>query len=110
MSSIDGRWHLVGVNTPEDQIPQHRVDLVFHDDTDGLRGAILSRHDGSEIPLQAVAVSDGNLRFKMGPAPGEPATDSPFLLLTAVEDRFEGAWDMPGAEHLRLKLVRSPRP
>ena len=29
--------------------------------------------------------------------------------MTAVADRFEGRWDVPGAEHIRLKLVRAAR-
>ena len=53
MSSLAGRWHLVAAECPENEIPQHRVDFVFHDEPAGLRGAILSRRDGSEIPLQA---------------------------------------------------------
>ena len=104
--SLDGRWHLVAAECPDDQLPQHRVDLVFHDETTGLRGAILSRNDGSEIPLHAVAFSGVELRLKMSAA-GQPAADSPFLVMAPVADRFEGGWDQPGTEHIRLKLVRA---
>ena len=29
MGSLAGRWHLVAAECPENQIPRHRVDLVF---------------------------------------------------------------------------------
>ena len=106
--SLDGRWHLFGAECPDDQIPDHRVDLVFHHEPTGLRGAILSRGDGSEIiQLHSVAFSDGELRLMMAVPPGQPAADPPFLVLSAVSDRFEGGWDKPGMEHIRLKLVRA---
>jgi hypothetical protein len=105
--SMAGRWHLVPLECPEDQIPHHRVDLVFHDEADGLRGAILSRADGSEIPLQTVAFNGQELRVKMSVPRGQPAADPPFLVMAAVADRFEGGWDTPGAEHIRLKLIRA---
>jgi hypothetical protein len=38
---------------------------------------------------------------------GPPTTDAPTLVMIAVGDRLEGAWDMPGAEHIRLKLIRA---
>jgi hypothetical protein len=107
--ALAGRWHLVAAECPEDQIPQHRVDLVFHDEPDGVRGAVLSRGDGSEIPLQAVAFSGAELRLKMSAPRGQPAADSPFLVMTPVADRFEGGWDTPGTEHIRLKLIRARR-
>jgi hypothetical protein len=105
--SVAGRWHLVAAECPEDQIPQHRVDLVFHDESAGLRGAILSRGDGSEVPLHTVAFSGVELRLKMSGPPGQPAVDSPILVMAAVADRFEGGWDKPGTEHIRLKLIRA---
>jgi hypothetical protein len=104
--SLDGRWHLVSAECPDDQIPQHRVDFVFHDEPAGLRGAILSRADGSEIPLHSVAFSGGELRLKMA-LPSQPDANPPFLVMAAVADRFEGGWDRPGIEHIRLKLVRA---
>ena len=104
---VAGRWHLVAAECPDDQIPQHRVDFVFHDEPGGLRGAIVSRADNSEIPLQAVIFSGTELRLKMSVPAGQPAADPPFLVMTAVADRFEGGWDRPGTEHIRLKLIRA---
>jgi len=107
-SPLDGRWHLVAAECPDDQIPQHRVDLIFHDEPTGLRGAILSRGDGSsEIPLHSVVFTGVELRLKMFAAPDQPAADPPFLVMAPVADHFEGGWDMPGTEHIRLKLVRA---
>ena len=105
--SLAGRWHLVAADCPEEQIPPHRVDLIFHNHPAGLRGATLSRADGSEIPLQMVTFSGAELRLKMSETPGQPNADAPFLVMVAVGDRFEGGWDKPGTEHIRLKLVRA---
>jgi hypothetical protein len=81
--------------------------LVFHDEPDGVRGAILSRGDGSEIPLHTVSFSGAELRLKMSAPRGQLAADPPFLVMAAVADRFEGGWDTPGTEHIRLKLIRA---
>ena len=105
--SLAGRWHLVAADCPKDEIPQHRVDFVFYDEPDGLRGAILSRVDGSEFPLHTVAFNGAELRLKMSVPPGQPPVDPPFLVMAAVADRFEGGWEPPGMEHIRLKLVRA---
>ena len=107
LGSLAGRWHLLAAESPDDQIPQHRVDLVFHEDPAGLRGAVLSRRNGSEIAIGEVGFDGVTLRLKMGAAPGQPIGDLPFLVMTPVADRFEGAWDQPGLEGLRLKLVRA---
>jgi len=106
-ASVSGRWHLVAADCPEDEIPDHRVDLVFHDEPSGLRGAILSRTDGSEIPLHTVTFDGVELRLKMSGPTSQPGADTPFLVMAAVADRFEGRWDKPGMEHIRIKLVRA---
>jgi hypothetical protein len=103
---LDGRWQLVAAEYPDGVIPDHRVDLVFYAEAAGLRGAILSRGDGKEIPLHTVLFSGAELRLKMSMAPGQPGADPPFLVMAAVADRFEGGWDLPGTEHIRLKLIR----
>src|SRR3990170_6610973 len=101
MGSLAVRWHLVAAESAENQIPRHRVDLVFHDEPAGLRGAVLSRRDGREIPLQAVTFSGEELRLKMSVRPGQPAAAPPFLVMAPVADRFEGGWETPGAKHIR---------
>ena len=106
--SLAGRWHLVAAECPENQIPGHRVDLVFYDEPAGLRGAVLPRRrDRNEIPLQAVTFSGEELRLKMPVPPGQPAADPPFLVMAPVADRFEGGWETPEAKHIRLKLIRA---
>jgi len=105
--SLTGRWHLLAADWPEHELPHHRVDLVFHDDADGLRGAIRSRVDDTEIPLQAVTFSGGELRVQMAAPPGGLTGDAPTLVMANAGGRFEGGWDMPGAEHIRLKLIRA---
>ena len=106
-ASLAGRWHLVASECPDDQIPDHRVDLVFHDEPGGLRGAVLSRGDGREVPLHSVTLIGPELRLRMSVPPGRLDADLPYLVMRAVANRFEGAWDSPGPEHIRLKLVRA---
>jgi hypothetical protein len=43
----------------------------------------------------------------MSVPPGQLDADLPYLVMRAVANRFEGAWDSPGPEHIRLKLVRA---
>jgi hypothetical protein len=43
----------------------------------------------------------------MSVPPGRLDADLPYLVMRAVANRFEGAWDSPGPEHIRLKLVRA---
>jgi hypothetical protein len=83
---LAGCWHLVAATCPEGQVPQHRVDLVFYDGPAGLRGAILSRNDGPEIPLVAVDFNGVGLRVKMSARPGAPAADPPSLVMAVVAD------------------------
>ena len=106
---VAGRWHLVAADCPEDQIPDHRVDFVFHNEPAGLRGVVLSRVDGREIPLHTVAFNGAELRLRMAVRPSQTTADPPFLVMTPVGDRFEGAWDGPGIPHIRLKLIRAPQ-
>jgi len=108
-NSLDGRWHLIAAECPDDEIPQHRVDLAFHDEQSGLRGAIVSRADGSEMPLESIAFDGQELRLRMAAAPGPCAPTPPFLVMAAVAERFEVGWDLPAMRHIRLKLVRAAR-
>jgi len=105
--SIDGRWHLVPVTCPDGEIPAHRVDLVFSTGPTGVRGAILSRVDDREVPLHSVTFDGSELRLRMGLSPIPRAAESPYLVMRVAADHLEGAWDGPGTEHVRLKLVRA---
>jgi hypothetical protein len=102
---LAGQWHLVAAECAEDELPEHRVDLVFHDEPAGLRGAILSRVDGREVPLHSVTLNGPELRLRMSVPQGQPDVEMPCLVLRSVADRFEGAWDTPGTEHIRIKMI-----
>ena len=106
--SIAGRWHLVSAATPDGHLPAHRLDLIFYDEGDGLRGAVLLR-TGAEVPLQALSVTETELRLQVSPLE-DASGERPFLVMSPVGDRFEGAWDMAGAADIRLKLVRAADP
>lgn len=103
---LAGAWHLVPLDSPEGELPPHRVDLVFHDDEKGLRGAVLSR-DGKEVPLESVAFDGSELRLRMAKHPNAPPRELPFVVMAKVDDHFEGQWDAPAVRHIRLKLVRA---
>ena len=105
--SIDGRWHLVPATCADGEIPTHRVDLIFHDEPDGLRGALLSRVDDRQVPLHSLTFDGVELRLRMSAAPIPTSAESPYLVMRVTTDHFEGAWDGPGTEHIRLKLVRA---
>lgn len=106
---IDGRWHLVDLAADEQQVPAHRVDLVFHDAGGVFRGAMVNRVTQTEIPLTVVAFGGATLRIQM-PAPSGGAQDEmPWLVMTRVDDAFHGRWqDAHGtAMGPTLKLVRA---
>ena len=105
--SIGGRWHLVSVTESEGAAPEHGVDLVFYDEPAGLRGAVRSKGDGREFPLQSVSFTGTELRLQMSPRPGTSGANLPFLVMAPVGDHFEGGWAIPGTAHLRLKLIRA---
>src|SRR5688572_5861281 len=109
VASLAGRWHLVAAECPEDQMPEHRVDLVFYDEPTELRGAIVSRVDDREMPLHTVILNGPELRLRMSVPQAQPDVDLPYLVMRALADRFEGAWNTPGTEHIRLKLVRAQK-
>jgi PhnB protein len=95
----------VALDAPEDELPPHRLDLVFRDDTAGLIGAVLLR-SGNEIPLQSLTFSGTELRLQLRPPDFAPDTEMPFLVMTPAGDRFEGRWNSPETADIPLKLVR----
>jgi hypothetical protein len=106
---LHGDWHQLDVDADEHDIPDHRMDLRFasHDGT--LRGAILNRNTGDEIPLAAAAFDGAVLRYQMAPPPGHTAPALPWMVMTRVADKFEGRWETaPGvAVGPIMKLVRA---
>lgn len=108
--SVVGRWSLVPVDTPEDNLPGHRVDFDFRDGPDGLHGVVLNRFAGAEIPLQTLTFDGETLRLQMSPPPNSQMDPLPFLIMKRVDHRFEGQWDMKAAAHLHLKLLKTAMP
>jgi hypothetical protein len=93
----------------EQDVPQHRMDLRFEGRDQELRGAILHRFTGEEMPL-AEAVFDGSeLRLQMYAPPDEEQSDMPWLVMTRIAEKFEGHWRNPQGATMgpRLKLVRA---
>jgi hypothetical protein len=104
--SVVGKWHLLDLAADETHVPHHRVDLVFRADADQLRGAILSRGSGAEIPLASVQFDGDILRLQMhAPKDGQQA-DMPFLVMHRTNGKFEGSWTPSGKMDRGLKLVR----
>jgi len=69
-NTILGDWYLLastGVN-----MPLHHMDLRFKNVSGELRGAIVSRVDGSEIPLASSEFDGSTLRFKRGSQRQDP--------------------------------------
>src|SRR5438045_1319468 len=89
---LDGDWHELDLNADEQHIPQHRMDLRFAAREGRLRGAILNRNTGDEIPLAGVAFDGRELRFQMDPPPGRSPAEMPWMVMTRVGDKFEGRW------------------
>jgi len=111
--SIAGRWTLVPVEADEQNLPVHRVDFDFREGPEGLHGVVLNRFAGAEIPLQTLTFDGTTLRLQMSPPPNRDMDPLPFLVMTAVGDRFdrfEGRWDMKSAARLHLKLLKIPMP
>lgn len=108
MASLDGTWHLVGIDDDEADLPEHRVDLVLREEAGRLTGAVRSRADGREIPLAFVEHRGDTLRLQMTAMGGGRQADLPTLVMKAAGDRFEGEWVRADGRTagLQLKLVR----
>jgi hypothetical protein len=105
--SVAGKWHLLDIAADEARLPHHRVDLVFHAEADRLRGAILSRGSGAEIPLASVHFDGAVLRLQMQAPKDKDQAEMPFLVMHRTDGRFEGSWTPSGKMDRALKLVRN---
>lgn len=111
--AIIGKWHLLDITADETDIPQHRMDLVFHDKS---HGAILRRDNGEEMPLAAVSFDGATLRLQLTSPPGKSQSEMPWLVMTLNDYRFEGSYQTAAGEPVespgrrcRLKLVPAKR-
>lgn len=108
---ITGKWHLLDESADEINIPHHRMDLVFKTENEKLRGVILNRNNGAEIPLAAVEFDGATLRLRMQAPEGEDPTSLPTLVMTMTGEKLEGYWMKSETEKMgpRLKLVRAKK-
>jgi hypothetical protein len=106
MPAIIGKWHLLDIAADETNIPQHRMDLVFHDQS---CGAILRRDNVEEVLLAAVQFDGTILRLQMAAPSGNAQAEVPWLSMVLTGVRFEGFYqDSVGASvGCKLKLVRA---
>jgi hypothetical protein len=104
---ILGDWHMLGLADSEAPVPNHRVDLRFKTVNGTLRGAMLNRNDGTEMPLPLCELQGDTLRFQMAAPAGKAQAEMPVMVMTANGKRFEGAWSsLPGP---KFKLVRAQK-
>lgn len=108
---IVGKWHLLDEGADEVNIPHHRMDLVFKMESNQLRGAILNRNNGAEIPLAAVEFDGATLRLRMQASEDESHTTLPTLVMTMTGEKLEGYWMKSETEKMgpMLKLVRAKK-
>ena len=107
-NDILGKWHLLDEAADENNIPDHRMDLLFKIDIGQLRGAILNRNTGEEIPLAEVKFDGSTLQLQMRAPTGTDQAAMPTLMMTKSNDKFEGHWRKSRSEIIgpKLKLVR----
>jgi hypothetical protein len=98
---IFGKWHLLMANEDEVNVPQHRVDFVFRDVQGQLRGAVINRATGADIPLGSITFDGKTLALTLEGANG--AT----LIMTPNGSKLEGQYWVSGKQAgVPLKLVR----
>ncbi len=107
--AIAGKWHLVDEVADEVHVPLHRLDLMFHSEGGRLRGAILNRINGQEIPLASLQFDGSVLRLQMQAQEGKTQAEMPMLVMRTTHDKFEGCWMNSATERLgpNLKLVKA---
>ena len=103
---ITGKWHLSPDPLIYNKVSAHRMDLVFYTDAGSLRGAILNRITGDEIPLAGVDFDGSNLKLTIE---ASEAKDVPMLTMKLEHGRFEGYWVRPPGQRIgpKLTLVRA---
>ena len=105
---IVGKWHLLDGKADEVNIPQHRMDLVFKVEREQLKGAILNRNNGAEIPLANVKFDGLTLKLQMQSPDNNDQTTAPTLVMTMAGDKLEGYWMKSETEKMgpMLKLIK----
>src|ERR1044071_8808832 len=86
--AILGAWRLLDPAADEAKLPQHRMDLRFKNESGELKGAIVSRRDGTEIPLASAKFDGTTLRFQMVAPNGRTQTEMPVMVMTESGGAF----------------------
>jgi hypothetical protein len=105
-TSIAGKWHLLRSSEDEENVPRHRVDLVFRAKGTALTGAVINRVIGDDIPVANLKFDGNVLTLQMGDSKGQAG---PLILtMMANGDKFEGRYLNNKSEPIGpvLKLVR----
>jgi len=107
--TVEGDWHLLAVNDDEINVPQHRMDMRFRNNSGALTGAIVSRNDASEIALASAGFEGSTLHFQMEAPAGRTQAEMPTMIMTWNGNRFEGSWTSASGEKTGpvLKLVKA---
>jgi hypothetical protein len=83
VDTVLGDWHLIEASADGTEIPEHRMDLRFQNSSGSLRGAILSRRDGSEIALASSEFDGSTLRFQLRAPEGKAQAEMPTMVMTS---------------------------
>jgi hypothetical protein len=85
------------------------MDLRFETEGVQFRAAILNRVTGEEMPLAGAVFDGSELRLQMHAPPGKEQRDMPWLVMTRIDERFEGHWQNVQGEVMgpKLKVVRA---
>lgn len=106
---VVGKWHLLRSGENEFPVPNHRMDLLFKTEGGQLRGAILSRTTGEEIPLAFAKFDGSTLQLQMKAPAEQEQPAMPTLAMKKTGAMFEGHWMKSATEPVGplLKLIRA---
>ncbi len=109
IDGIVGKWHLLDEAADEINVPQHRMDLLFKIEGGQIKGAILNRNTGEEIPLADAKFDGSTLQLQMRAPNGKEQAAMPTLAMKMIGGKFEGYWLESTHKRLgpKLKLVRA---
>ena len=109
IQTIAGTWRVVSAEHASHPT-SHYMEIVFSVEDERVRGAFEIRNADGQFPVEVV-LDGSRLRVRIPPVPipGD-AAERPWLVLTSVDDAFEGYWEQASGgriEHApKLRLVR----
>jgi hypothetical protein len=109
LDAVAGDWRLLDAAAAEATVPQHRIDLRFSLASGTLKGAILSRAGGAEMPLANAGFDGSTLRFQMQAPSGRAQSDMPTMVMIRNGGKFEGHWTNGAGQPVgpALKLIKA---